>query len=185
MSAAAFAQDKAFEQRIKKFKNSSRFGYRYDEAKDRTGVAVGSFKVSTPSEGSLTGSGMHLSAGFEFQGQTLKQHPGWFYLRFTSTSSSWRFSDNRDLYAVIDGERISLGTTEHEARAGSRVGGLMGGLASGNSFVLENMTYGVTAEVFGKLANGKNAELQIGSYSMKLKKEHQQAFRDLMILAEP
>ncbi len=185
LSAITFAQDQVFDQKIKKFDNSSRFGYRYDRTKDRTGVAVGSFKVSTAGESSLTGSGMHMSAGFEFSGQSLKHRPGWFYLRFTSTSSSWRFFNNRDLYAVIDGERISLGTTEHSGKAGSRVGGLMGGIGSGNSFVIEDLTYSVTPEVFGKLANGKKAELQINGYTVKLKKEHHQALRDLMILAEP
>jgi hypothetical protein len=185
LSSIAFAQEKAFEQKIKKFKNSSRFVVRYDEAKDRTGVAVSSFKVSTPGESSLTGSGMHMSAGFEFKGQTLKHRPGWFYVRFVSTSSSWRFFENRDLYAAIDGVRISLGTTEHSGKAGSRVGGLMGGIGSGNSFVIEDLTYAVTPEVFSKLAHGKKVELEIGGYSVKLKREHQQAFRDLMILAEP
>ncbi len=185
LAATVTAQESVFKQRIKKFKNSELFIIKYDKAKDYTGIAVGPFAVSTKGEAFLAGTGMSFIAGFEFKGQVMKDGAERFYIRFVSSSNSWRFLENRNLSALIDGERLALGTTEHVGKVGTRVGGLMGGLGSGNSYVIEQLIYILTPEVLSKLANGKSVDMQVGTYELKLKKEQQQALRDLLSLAEP
>lgn len=185
LAATVPAQEKVFKQRFKKLKNSNLFIYKYDDSKDYTAIAAGPFHVSTNSEAFLAGTGMSFITGFEFKGQELRQPAERFYIRFISSSKTWRFLENNDLSAMIDSERLSLGKAERTGQSGTRVGGLMGGLGSGNSYVIEQLTYIFTPEVFGKLANGKSVELQIGTHELKLKKEHQRAFRDLISLAGP
>src|SRR5438128_1767360 len=95
-------------QRIKRFKNSGRFSVSYDKFKDETDVSVGPFAVS-PVKSSVLG----MDAEFVFGGQTVQEEVTAIFLVFSSYSAfrsgEWTFVDHRDLYAIVDGERMELG----------------------------------------------------------------------------
>jgi hypothetical protein len=111
LSGLTFAHGKPsidLKQRIKKFKNSGRFSVGYDKFKDITDVSVGPFAIS-PVNGSVLG----MNAEFSFAGQTVRRMSYVVLLVFSSYSAfrgaGWTFVDHRDLYGIIDGERMGLG----------------------------------------------------------------------------
>jgi len=104
-----------------------------------------------------------------------------------SYSQDWLFlrEESRELYAIIDGERVRFGIGERESDIPTGFAAGLATLGTGRVMVHERLMYKLSREDFSKLANSKSVELKVGNYEFKLKDEHQQAFRDLMSLAAP
>jgi hypothetical protein len=158
-------------QKIKTFKNNRRFSVRYDKFKNSTHVSVGPFNIGGDKAYIFSGAMLGMGADFFFQGQTLKEGVEEIYLVFDSRSKDWRFLDGRDLYAIVDGERMELGKGERssDVRRGS---------------VSELIIYKLPIDTFSKIANAKAVELKVGSIELKLKDEHLIAFKDLLSLTK-
>lgn len=156
-------------QRIKTFKNSGRFSIRYDKFKDITDVSVGPFAIS-PVKGSVLG----MNAEFSFAGQTVQEDVSVVSLVFSSYSAfrgaGWTFVDHRDLYGIIDGERLELG----EGAWKSHIGNLSS----------EELVFTLPIATLRKIAEAKTVELKVGLVELKLKEEHLIAFRDLLSLTK-
>lgn len=156
-------------QRIKTFKNNKRFSVNYDKFKDSTNISVGPFAVS-PEKGSV----LAMSADFQFDGQTVREDVTSIFLDFVSYSAfrggGWTFIDHRDLYAIVDGERMELGTGDWKSH--------LDGLSH------EDLTFVLPIGTFKKIAEAKVVELKVGLNEMKLKDEHFIAFKDLLSLTK-
>lgn len=150
-------------QKIKTFRNSKRFIVQYDKFKNRTWVSVW-FATGSKFGGALSGE-------VSFLGEQPEGKADYFFA-VASFSGNWRYLDesDRELYAIIDGERMRLGI-------GDRDSSIMP-----SASVREQITFKVDAETFAKLANSKSVELKVGLIEFKLKDEHQEAFRDLISL---
>lgn len=154
--------------KVKKFRNSKRFVIKHDKFKDVTVVRAWF----------LTGTGRGwFAGGFTFSGE--RPDAQYFFLLETS-SRRWRHLDPDDqiLYALLDGERLNLGTGDHD-------GTISIGAITRNVSVNEQIVFPLSADTFRKMANSKSAELKIGSMEFRLKDEHQEAFRDLLSLSQP
>ena len=148
-------------QKIKTFKNSKRFAVDYDKFKDETHVHVGPF-FTMP---------LGMSAHFFFKGQTVQEDIDKIYLTFHSYSSDWRFLNDRTLYAIIDGERTELRDADRSSD-----------ISLGS--VSETLIYTLPTDTFRKIAEAKTIQLRVGSVEVKVKDEHQIAFKDLLTLTK-
>lgn len=157
-------------QKIKALKNGLQFSVRYYEFLDSTRVSVGPFNVSgTPGSISPRGT-LWMTADFSFRGHNLKEHVDGINLTFDSESGGWLFLDNRDVYAMVDGERVKLGEV---VRRDSH---------HRHYSVSERVIYKLPIDAFIKIASGKAVELQVGSVFLQLKDEHLAAFKGLLSL---
>jgi hypothetical protein len=170
MAASLAAQDKV-KQKVKTFRNSKRFTVNYDKFKDQT-LVTAVFATGNSRGGLLRGA-------ISFKGEIPTDKPDYFFL-FELDSSSWRYlsEESHKLYAIIDGERMELGKGEYDGKTVTL------GVIMRTAGVNERLAFLLSAETFSKLANGKSVELKIGSMEFRLKDEHQEAFRDLMSLAD-
>lgn len=156
------------QQKTKTLKSSLQFSVKYDEFLDSTRVSVGPFNVSG-APGSISPEGtLRMTADFSFRGHNMKEHVDGINLTFDSESRDWLFRDKRDLYAVVDGKRIKLGEV---ARRDSY---------HRHYSVSEQLVYKLPVDVFSKVANGKEVELQAGSVFLQLRDEHLAAFKGLL-----
>jgi len=152
----------ALKEKTKNFKNSKRFAVTYDRFKDRTWVRVGPFIDR-----------LSISASFTFEGESQSAPVSEITLIFYSYSSDWRFLNNRDLYVIVDGERMDLGE-------GARSGSVTSRYRSVG--VTETLVFAVPFTVFEKFTNAKSVEFKVGPIETSLKDEHLTAFRDLLSL---
>lgn len=153
--------------KVKKFRNSKRFVIKHDKFKDVTVVKAWF----------LTGTGRGwFAGGFTFSGE----RPAQYFFLLETSGRRWRHldPDNQILYALLDGERLNLGTGDHD-------GNISIGAITRNVSVNEQIIFPLSADTFSKMANSKSAELKIGSMEFRLKDEHQEAFRDLLSLTTP
>lgn len=159
------------QERIKAFRNSERFSVQYDKFRDESRVAVGPFDISDLLRGARIYS-LKMTARFIYDGQRLNGSAEDFALLFSSRSKEWKFLKNRELYMLIDGERISIGEAEHDGDVELRSG------------VSEFMFFPISSEVFKRLASARQVEFKIGRWAVMLKDEHLEAFRDLYSLSQ-
>lgn len=160
-------QGQDLDQRIKTFRNSGRFSVKYNRFEDYTNVSVGPFFVGGTSSYVTRGFQLEMSASFIKDGKPINT----VYLIFRSKSKEWTFLKSRELYALVDGERMSLGEGDRDSdiRFGS---------------VSELMIFPIPLEAFTKVAKAQSAELKIGRIELTLKDEHKEAFRDLLSLSK-
>ena len=153
------------------FRNKSRFSTEYDKFKDQTHVRVGPFFVGGTKSYVWSGFQLEMSVHFFCKGHMTSQ-PRVFYLAFWSSSKDWTFLRSRDLYALVDGERLELGEGDHDSDV--ELGG-----------VSERLIYRLSPDVFSKLGAAQHVELKIGNVELTLKDEHLEAFRDFYSLGQP
>lgn len=167
------AQNSVLKEKIKKFKNSKRYDVRYDKFDDQTLVRVGPFFLSAdllnPSNN------FQMMAAFSYAGQSNGQPVEQYELVFISNGQDWSFLDDRDLKAIVDGERKSFGEAKRKGDIGRNW--------LGEVRVKEALFVTVPAEDFRKISEAKKVEMRLGRKEFKLKDEHLQAFRDLQSLA--
>ena len=152
-------------QRVK-LKHKSRIGFKYDKFKDQTTVRVGPYFMTGGMEYAMTNSQFEMIAAFSVPGQKLVKPVGSVTLAFESKSKEWKFLNERNLYALVNGERLNLGEAVRDSDV--RRGG-----------VSEFLSVSVPYETFIKIANGKTVEMKLGEKEFKLKDEHLEGFRDL------
>jgi len=149
-----------------KLKHKSRISSSYDKFKDQTIVRVGPYVLTGTMDYVMTSSQFFMMGAFTFEGQKLDNPVGNATIAFLSKSKDWKFLKDRSLYALADGERLDLGTAEHDSDV--RLGGLS-----------ESLAVSVPYDTFVKIANGTNVEMKLGTKEFKLKDEHLEGFRDL------
>lgn len=157
---------------IKTFRNHNRFSVKYDKFKDETTILVGPFFIGGTKAYFISGSKLYLYAAFSYPGQQRPASVKDFYLLFESRSRDWKFLRTRDIYAVADGERFTLGEASRDADVGRRS-------------VSEDLAFTVPAEVFAKFGKAEKLEVKLGTLELRLKDEHIEAFRDLYSLSRP
>ena len=120
----------------------------------------------------LTSFELKMSAFFFHKGSVVSESAEDFYLVFSARGKDWRFLRSRDLYAIVDGERMELGEGERDSdvKLGS---------------VSEMLIYRLSPDQFYKIATGHSVDLKIGRLERSLKDEHLEAFRDLYSLNQP
>jgi hypothetical protein len=163
LAVSAYAQSD-LEAKTKSFKNNKRFQVTYDRFKDRTWVTAGPFIDR-----------VNITASFTFEGERQTRPISDVMLILDSHSNTWRFLNNRDLYAIVDGERLELGE-------GRRTGYVSTGYRSVG--VTERLIFDVPLAVFEKFSTAKSVELKVGFIEFALKNEHVIAFRDLLSLLQ-
>ncbi len=168
-------------QQINLFKNSKRFSVSFDKFKDITDVSLGPFAVSP-----VRGSVLAMYADFSFSGQTLRKDVSTIRLAFSSFQAArggrWTFADHRNLYGIIDGERLELGEgawTPHSDREHHSII-----FAAAGSPSEEELIFTLPIATFRKIAEAKVVELKVGATEVKIKDEHFIAFRDLLSLTK-
>jgi hypothetical protein len=170
----ALAQESTLKEKVKKFKNSRRFSVRYDRFDDRTFVTVGPFFLDhdllDPNNN------FQMASGFSFAGASQSQPVEQYQLIFLSSDEDWKFSDNSDLKAIVDGERMALGEASRKSKVDST---WMGEVKTKETLLID-----VPADVFNKIAHAKKVEMRLGKKEFKIKEEHRHAFRDLLSLTE-
>ncbi len=147
----------------RQFNHKAKIESKYDRFEDETHVRLESKRV-------LGGfmEDVKMGASFFYKGQKLST-PEYFIILFVSDTKGWRFLDEaqRELVALADGQRISIGTLDRDSKV--RSGG----------WVSEIMVKEVPYETFLKIVNAKKVEMKLGRYEFELKEEHLEALRDL------
>lgn len=162
------AQQPSLKDQIKTFKNNKKFAVEYDRFKNLTDVTAGPFDVR--------GINLELSASFTFEGEIQKEPIKSVWLIFDSRSLNWQFLSNRELLAIIDQERVTLG----EGERGSSVNSSRG--RYGRVTLHERLVFELPLETFQRLAKAKAVQLRVGPIEVSLKNEHLKAFSDLLSL---
>jgi tetratricopeptide (TPR) repeat protein len=138
--------------------------YHYDKFKDITVVSteVGEFP-----------GGLSVDASFLFKGR-MTITPAHLILYISSTSRRWQFLEpaSRELNAIVDGERVSLGYME-------RVRGDVRG-SRYSVTVSELLALPVPYDTFRKLTRAHVVEMQVGFYEFRLNNKHLARLQDLL-----
>lgn len=161
-----------FDSKTKTFRNSKKFTVQYDKFRDESRVAVGPFDVADLLRGVRIYS-LKMTARFIYSGRDVKQPSEDFALLFRSRSDEWKFLKNREMYMLVDGERISIGEAEYDGDVERR-----------GTDVSEFLAFPIPPNVFKRLAYAKQAEFKIGRWAITLKDEHLEAFRNLYSLSQ-
>lgn len=172
--AVAVAQDSKASSKKQKFYHNANIETVYNKEKDETKVELKRMSVSVvtfPNNPQL-----HLTAYFTYPGKD-RAKPESVVLGFVafSTNHVWKFKDERDLFAMLGSEKLSLGTAE---LLDSR---------NQSDYVKEVMAMYVPFETFVRVVNFDKDRLnmQLGNVKFELKKNELEALRDLASRAEP
>lgn len=158
-------QGQDLKERIKTFRNNGRFSVTYNKFQDYTRVMVGPFFVGGSTAHFMSGFQLEMSASFIKEGKPINE----IYLLFRARGKDWTFLKSRDLYALVDGERMSFGEGDWDSDVSRR----------GTS---ELIIFTVPIEAFAKIGKAQSVELKAGRVELTLKDEHKEAFRDLLSL---
>lgn len=153
----------------------------YDKFKDKTFVKTRPVDLVSGGEkfaaGVVRGSDLiiatrfALTAGFAFEGNTLKEKPTHYLIALVTASNKWMFLNESSLYILYDNERVELKALDRQSSIQNRG-------------VAELMAYIITAEKLEKIANAKNVEVKASIYSKPLKKEFLESLRNLIALSK-
>lgn len=141
------------------FFNRARFETKYDKFKDETTVQFKRLPLTGTGRRLMSGETLYLIGAFRFKGQTLAASVNVAYLGFISESENWLYLRDRDLIALIDGERLVLGSAERDSDVGL-------------GRVSEVLVFEIPHETLLRLANGTQVEMQLGLREFKLKDNH-------------
>ena len=167
VSAPAIAQQGAREIKRPGFFSRARFETKYDKFKDQTTVRFKRVPITGTTRRVFAGETLYLVGAFAFPGSELKAPVDTAYLGFLSESKDWIYLRDQHLIALVDGQRVDLGTAE-TGDSDVRLGG-----------VTELLAFRVSHEMLLKVANGSKVEMQLGSREFKLKDNHLYALQDL------
>ncbi len=168
----AFLSDMPQAQTPHKFRNQKKFTQEYDKFRDVTYWHVGSFSLSEGMSSALNGENVWMSAAFAYPGTALSTPVEKIGLIFTTSTKEWLFLNSRELFMIVDGERMSFG----EGNRSSSIG---------HGGVFETLAFLIDSESFKKIGSAKKVEILVGPRQYKLKDEHLEAFRDLLSLTTP
>jgi len=82
-AVAVSAQEQAFKDKIKHFKNSRRFSVRYDKFKDVTWITVGAFATGNKAGGGLSGA-------IGFAGERPTGEPRYYFIRTSQETPTFK-----------------------------------------------------------------------------------------------
>lgn len=120
---------------------------------------------------------LYCWVGFAFDGSVLNGVPQKYILAFSNSASDWQFlQGDSTLYWIIDDRRLQIEpVNKHTDVAGNSSSGVR---------TLERLDYFVSLADLKEIAAAKSAELRLGSTKpRKLKREHQDRIRNLLISA--
>jgi len=151
---------------------------KYEAAKNETSIYIYPYLQIYESERNfLTSETLTMTAGFSHTGKDTISKPSSVELGFISTvKTRWRFADERErkLTIVVDDERFELGTLN---RIKTKTVPMIN---QQNLRYIENLAVFVPFETFQKMAGAKKVVVKIGSYEIKLRKEHLEVLRELL-----
>lgn len=150
----------------RKFKHGAKFATRYDKFKDQTTVLFYPMAVSGTARYLLSSEMLGLFAAFTYSGKTQPASVSEVIIAFTSTSPDWVYLKDRELIALVDGERLPLGEAARDSSV--KYGG-----------VEEMLAVTVSYDHLLKLTNARVVEMKLGDREIKLKEKHLEALRDL------
>jgi hypothetical protein len=151
---------------------------KYDAAKNETSIYIYPYLEIYESErNSLRAETLTMTAGFSHSGKDTVSKPSSVELGFISTvKTTWRFAGERErkLTIVIDDGRFELGTL---SRINTKTVPIIN---QQNLRYIENLAMFIPFETFQKMAEAKKVAVKVGSYEIKLRKEHLQVLRELL-----
>ncbi len=150
----------------RQFKHNGRFITRYDKFKDQTSIILAPFPVTGTIRYVMSSEMLGMGAMFIHPGQKLSRTVDKIALYFQSSSKDWKYLRDRQLIALIDGERVPLG--EGERNSDIKLGG-----------VEETLFFPISRETLARITNGKMVEIQLGGVrEFVLKDKLLEALRD-------
>lgn len=171
---------------IKTFKNKRGFEVDYDRFDDSTLVGYSGFellgfgesvgKILMAGNKSEEAPSLEMRLYFGFDSNKLNKNIEKFILAFVSSDTEWRFSKNRELFAIADDERFKFG--EGDLTSTDVKFGIGRGVA-----IREATAFIISREQLSKLAEAKSLEIRIDKREQVLKDKHKQMFKDILALA--
>lgn len=151
---------------------------RYDQNKAITTVRLYAMQVygePLASSKYIGGDEANFNASFTYPGRRLKAQPKEVRLSLTSTSQDWKYTDFRELTAVVDGKRLKLGPLEQVPSF------TVSASANPNSddYISERIAISLPYETFLRIANGTKVRIRMGPREFKLEHKHLEALRYL------
>jgi hypothetical protein len=129
----------------------------YDRFKDENQVSASTVleKVKVPSEFSQAYETVGMVALFTYKGKNLSAAPSTVRIAFFTQAVNFRFANNRDFRAMVDGNRIAFGDMEYK---------------SGDPGMVKTEVLWVDTPTrnFLQLADGNTVEIRVGSKEMRL-----------------
>lgn len=151
---------------------------RYDQNKAITTVRLYPMQVygePLASSKYIGGDEASFIASFTYPGRTLKAQPKKVLLSLISTSLDWKYTDFRELTAVVDGKRLELGPLEQVPSF------TVSASANPNSddYISERIAIALPYGTFLRIANGTKVRIRMGPREFKLEPKHLEALRYL------
>lgn len=151
-----------FRAKVKTFRNGKRYSVKHDKFRDITTISI-----SFPSRGAAPDSVTYIT---QLRPSSATAH----WVIWKAYNSKWQYLDSRDILALVDGNRMRLGSGLH--------GGEVVGVDRYSVRVREELTFRLDADQARALGEGKSVELLVGPTAFTLKDEHKEALRDLLSL---
>ena len=151
---------------------------KYDASKNETSVYIYPYvQIYKSGPNFLTAETLTMTAGFSYAGKDSASKPISVELGFISTVKTlWRFADERErkLTIIADDERFELGTLNRiKVRTVSMIN-------QQDRRYLEDLAMFIPFETFQKMAEAKKVVVKVGSYEIKLRKEHLEILREIL-----
>lgn len=160
------------QKQISEFADSKYFSVKYDKFKDLTSLSVRldlTTKGNKPFD-SLNSNSFNLFIGSTFKGNGIKENADLHLLCSASTSSSWKFLNNRGLILIVDSNRISLGEGTHN-------GDINFNSITSTSSVSEFLCWTLNEQQLLTILTAQKIEFQLGEVESVIEKEKLLLFR--------
>ncbi len=150
----------------------------YDQNKAITTVRLYPMQVYGEPLASSTyigGDEASFNASFTYPGRTLRAQPKKVLFSLTSTSQDWKYTDFRELTALVDGKRLKLGPLEQVPSF------TVSASANPNSddYISERIAISLPYGTFLQIANGTKVRIRMGPREFKLEHKHLESLRYL------
>jgi hypothetical protein len=160
-----------------KYKHNKKIESEYDKFRDETTVRL-TYLSPLPSIGPVR---LYIIPSFHYPGKIVKT-PEFVVFWFQSSSSDWQFLHDRELLAIVDGERIDLGEA---LRVEGTVNSSRSGRYSSSVSVSEMLGLKIPLETFLRIIKAKVVEMRLGNVGFKLADDHLEALKDFASRMSP
>ena len=153
------------------FSHDGKIDTSYDQVKDITTVRLNQMQVygePLASSSYIDGDEARIYTSFTYRGRTLSARPKRVLFSLISTAIEWKYTDFRNLTAVVDGKRLKLGALEY-----------LPSFTVSDHHVSQEIAISLPYQTFLRIANGKKVQIRMGPKEFKLEKNHLEALRDL------
>lgn len=148
----------------RKYQHNDKIDVLYDKFTDKTTLAI-----NYPGGMKIDHTNLEIGFLFEFSGRSLAQQvrpSSKLTLMIDSKSENWEYLQfGHDLDFLVDGERMSIGTLDHDGSVGE-------------GYVLEFMAAHISVSQFLRLANAKTIEGKLSTTEFSLSSDQIETIKD-------